>query len=86
MTETVPDELRTDDRHDADGKAILDMGYRIEYEKENSTTWVTIRPGDLMADDTLVEEFVCRIMENLGFRRVEVVGGKAVFSRVEVDP
>ena len=83
MTKEVPDELRTEDRHVADGKAIVDMGYCIEFEADETTEWVTITPGETRAQN-LVSEFVCRTMENLGFRTVELVAGKAVFSRVKL--
>lgn len=82
-SESVPDELRSEDRHQADGKAIVDMGYSVEYEQENRTEWVTVRRPERQRDKT-VAPFVWETMESLGFRTVSLKEGEAVFSRVNL--
>jgi len=74
----VPESLRVDDIHQADGKALFDMGYDI-VEKEDGT--VLVEPGRTL--DRMEElVFVVKTMESLGYEKVRASPSKAVFEAV----
>ena len=75
-TTTVPDELRVNDIHQADGKTLVDIGYELTHSDER----VVVTPGrTLNRMEDLV--FVVEVIEQFGFEKVHGSPEKAVFEK-----
>jgi hypothetical protein len=73
-TTAVPEELRANDIHQADGKTLVDVGYELAHSDER----VVVTPGQTLSR---MEDlgFVAEVIEHFGFEKVHGSPEKAVF-------
>jgi len=75
-SKTVPNVLKSDERHAIDGQALVAIGYTLDYNAESGR--LTVAP-DRSVDRIVDLDFVCNVVESFGFSLMQATANQAVF-------